>query len=105
MKQTITLLLFTLVLNISLSAQKFSAAEKINISKANNAFFAAYYEEALSLYKSIQSKHLGSSILNYRIGFCYLELGDYEDFWNIIDKLKKEGAEDILVCPIEKMVL
>ena len=29
----------------------------------------------------------------------------YEDFWNIIDKLKKEGAEDILVCPIEKMVL
>ena len=30
---------------------------------------------------------------------------DYEDFWNIIDKLKKEGAEDILVCPIEKMVL
>ena len=30
---------------------------------------------------------------------------NYEDFWNIIDKLKKEGAEDILVCPIEKMVL
>ena len=30
---------------------------------------------------------------------------NYEDFWSIIDKLKKEGAEDILVCPIEKMVL
>ena len=30
---------------------------------------------------------------------------DYEDFWNIIDLLKKEGAEDILVCPIEKMVM
>ena len=30
---------------------------------------------------------------------------DYEDFWNIIDMLKKEGAQDILVCPIEKMVL
>ena len=30
---------------------------------------------------------------------------NHEDFWNIIDKLKKEGAEDILVCPIEKMVL
>ena len=30
---------------------------------------------------------------------------DYEDFWNIIDMLKKEGAEDILVCPIEKMVM
>ena len=30
---------------------------------------------------------------------------DYEDFWNIIDMLKNEGAEDILVCPIEKMVM
>ena len=30
---------------------------------------------------------------------------DYEDFWNIIDMLKREGAEDILVCPIEKIVM
>ncbi len=27
------------------------------------------------------------------------------DFWKVIDQLKKAGAEDILVCPIEKMVL
>jgi ATP phosphoribosyltransferase len=27
------------------------------------------------------------------------------DFWEVIDSLKAEGAEDILVCPIEKMVL
>lgn len=27
------------------------------------------------------------------------------DFWEIIDELKQEGAEGILVCPIEKMVL
>ncbi len=26
------------------------------------------------------------------------------DFWEVIDQLKGEGAEDILVCPIEKMV-
>ena len=26
-------------------------------------------------------------------------------FWEVIDKLKDAGAEDILVCPIEKMVL
>ena len=26
------------------------------------------------------------------------------DFWEVIDKLKAAGAEDILVCPIEKMV-
>ena len=27
------------------------------------------------------------------------------DFWEVIDQLKVAGAEDILVCPIEKMVL
>ena len=27
------------------------------------------------------------------------------DFWEVIDELKAHGAEDILVCPIEKMVL
>ena len=27
------------------------------------------------------------------------------DFWEVIDQLKAAGAEDILVCPIEKMVL
>ena len=26
-------------------------------------------------------------------------------FWEIIDELKKNGAEGILVCPIEKMVV
>lgn len=29
---------------------------------------------------------------------------DKNQFWDIIDELKKEGAEGILVCPIEKMV-
>ncbi|WP_395052499.1 ATP phosphoribosyltransferase [Flavobacterium sp.] len=28
-----------------------------------------------------------------------------ETFWDVIDKLKNAGAEGILVCPIEKMVL
>lgn len=28
-----------------------------------------------------------------------------DDFWNIIEKLKTEGAEGILVIPIEKMIL
>lgn len=27
------------------------------------------------------------------------------DFWEVIDQLKEAGAEDILVCPIEKMVV
>ncbi|MGB1971624.1 MAG: ATP phosphoribosyltransferase [Flavobacteriaceae bacterium] len=27
------------------------------------------------------------------------------DFWEVIEQLKANGAEDILVCPIEKMVL
>ncbi|MEM6684337.1 MAG: ATP phosphoribosyltransferase [Bacteroidota bacterium] len=28
-----------------------------------------------------------------------------EDFWDVIDELKANGAEGLLVCPIEKMVL
>jgi ATP phosphoribosyltransferase len=28
-----------------------------------------------------------------------------ETFWDVIDQLKNAGAEGILVCPIEKMVL
>lgn len=28
-----------------------------------------------------------------------------DDFWNVIDKLKAAGAEDILIIPIEKMVI
>jgi ATP phosphoribosyltransferase len=28
-----------------------------------------------------------------------------DEFWDVIDKLKEAGAEGILVCPIEKMVL
>ncbi len=30
---------------------------------------------------------------------------DKNEFWEIIDELKANGAEGILVCPIEKMVL
>jgi ATP phosphoribosyltransferase len=28
-----------------------------------------------------------------------------DDFWNIIESLKENGAEGILIAPIEKMVL
>lgn len=28
-----------------------------------------------------------------------------DDFWEVIDQLKEKGAEGILVCPIEKMIL
>ena len=28
-----------------------------------------------------------------------------DTFWEVIDQLKEAGAEGILVCPIEKMVL
>ncbi|MCD8435080.1 ATP phosphoribosyltransferase [Tenacibaculum dicentrarchi] len=30
---------------------------------------------------------------------------DKDEFWDVIDELKKNGAEGILVCPIEKMVV
>ena len=28
-----------------------------------------------------------------------------DDFWRVIDRLKVAGAEDILIIPIEKMVI
>jgi ATP phosphoribosyltransferase len=30
---------------------------------------------------------------------------DESSFWDVIEELKAAGAEDILVCPIEKMVM
>jgi ATP phosphoribosyltransferase len=41
-----------------------------------------------------------------KIGWSSLQsVINAEDFWEVIDQLKDAGAEDILVCPIEKMVL
>ncbi len=38
-------------------------------------------------------------------GWCSLHsVIDAHRFWEVIDALKAAGAEDILVCPIEKMV-
>lgn len=39
-------------------------------------------------------------------GWCSLHsVIKQDEFWDVIDKLKVAGAEGILVCPIEKMVL
>jgi outer membrane protein OmpA-like peptidoglycan-associated protein len=98
MRQIILLLLVTIALSFSASAQKFKPKEKIKIKEANTAFFSAYYDEALSFYKSVYNKHIGSAFLNYRIGFCYLALGDYEDALNYFESvnsgvLKKKNAD------------
>ena len=98
MKKTIGLLSLTIALSFSLSAQKFTPLEKLKINEANTAFFASYYEEALSLYRSVYNKHLGSPVLNYRIGFCHLELGDYNDALSYFESvnsgsLKKKNSD------------
>ena len=36
---------------------------------------------------------------------CLHSVIDEDQFWEVIDQLKENGAEGILVCPIEKMVL
>lgn len=98
MRQIILLLLVTITLSFSASAQKFKPKEKIKIKEANTLFFSAYYDEALSLYKSVYNKHTGNAFLNYRIGFCYLALGDHEDAVNYFETvnsavLKKKNAD------------
>ncbi|RXR19000.1 ATP phosphoribosyltransferase [Flavobacterium amnicola] len=41
-----------------------------------------------------------------QVGWCSVQsVIDEEQFWEVIDQLKLAGAEDILVCPIEKMVI
>jgi ATP phosphoribosyltransferase len=41
-----------------------------------------------------------------QVGWCSVQsVIDEEQFWDVIDRLKEAGAEDILVCPIEKMVI
>ncbi len=98
MRQIILLLLTTVALSFSVSAQKFKPKEKIKIKEANSIFFASYYDEALALYKSVYNKHVGNAFLNYRIGFCYLGLGDYEDALNYFEAvnsgvLKKKNTD------------
>ena len=98
MKQIILLLLVTVVFFFPSSAQKFKPKEKIKINEANSIFFAAYYDEALALYKSVYNKHTGNAFLNYRIGYCHLALGDYEDALNYFESvnsgvLKKKNAD------------
>ncbi len=40
------------------------------------------------------------------VGWCSVQsVIDEDQFWEVIDKLKAAGAEGILVCPIEKMVI
>ena len=40
------------------------------------------------------------------VGWCSVQsVIDEDQFWDVIDKLKEAGAEGILVCPIEKMVI
>jgi ATP phosphoribosyltransferase len=40
------------------------------------------------------------------VGWCSVQsVIDEDQFWEVIDKLRDAGAEGILVCPIEKMVI
>ena len=94
MKRIIGLLVFFVVINFGVSAQKgFAPMEKIKLQEANTAFYANYYEEAIMLYKSLYNKHMGSSLLNSKLGFCYLYLGDYQDALDYFDAVSGEGLK------------
>lgn len=51
---------------------------KINIQQANSAFMNMAYEEAITYYRKVQEKDPKNSFLNYRIGFCHLELKELD---------------------------
>ncbi len=80
MKRAVKLLIFSIVFSTSLFAQdKLSLKEKYDVEEANAAFSNRYFDEALKLYKNVYNKHMTNAQLNYRIGFCYLELDELED--------------------------
>lgn len=80
MRRFIGLFLFLLVSSVTVFAQEqFSIKEKRIIVEANSAFFNAYFEEALQLYKKVYNKHMSNANLTSKIGMCYLELGQIED--------------------------
>ena len=79
MRRTFYLVLFAFVFSIGAQAQKFKPLERAKIVEANSAFSASYYEEAIKLFKSVYNKHMDNAMLNSKLGFCYLYLGDYQD--------------------------
>lgn len=79
MRRTLYLVLVALVFSIGAKAQKLTPLERAKIVEGNSAFSASYYDEAIKIYKSVYNKHMGNSLLNSKLGFCYLYLGDFQD--------------------------
>jgi len=93
MKRTIGFFLFAVVLSLSMSAQKLSPKDRIKMQEADNAFYAKYYEEAIKLYKSVYNKNMTNPVVNYRLGFCYLYLGDFQDALDYFEAVSDGGLK------------
>ena len=101
MRRFIGLFLFLLVSSVTVFAQEqFSIKEKRIIVEANSAFFNAYFEDALQLYKKVYNKHMSNANLTSKIGMCYLELGQIEDALSYFTDVN-EGAlkkKELITC-------
>lgn len=87
MRQTLGLLLLTILLTFSASAQKLTPLEKKKVLDGNTAYSVGDFEGAISHYKSVYNKHMGNVMLNSKLGFCYMYLGDIEDALDYFDAI------------------
>ena len=79
MRQIIGSILFTILLSFSATAQKLSPLEKKKVLDGNTAYSAGDFEGAIKHFKSVYNKHMGNAMLNSKLGFCYMYLGDIDD--------------------------
>lgn len=103
-----------LIASPNLSAEKQVLLDKllfriraVNNAKQNKYILLNAPNEAIPLISNILPGMKSPSILPLtEPGWSSIHsVVQEDDFWEIIDKLKEAGAEGILVCPIEKMVL
>ena len=98
MRQIIGSILFTILLSFSATAQKLSPLEKKKVLDGNTAYSAGDFEGAIKHFKSVYNKHMGNAMLNSKLGFCYMYLGDIDDALDYFEAInagsvKKKNSE------------
>ncbi len=79
-KDFIILIIFLWLINFSNVKNSFGSIFKINksLEEAISEYRQENFEEALELFKELYKKNPNSSVINYYLGLCYKEVGNYK---------------------------
>ena len=72
---------------------------------ANAYFYFEDYEEALALYLKVYNSYTDNFNLDYRIGFCYLNIPGQTSYCALSRKGIKNIAKHMATSPLRKCVL